>query len=61
MTFGEKVKADRYERRMSQEQYAAFVGVTRVTISRVETDKAGAYAKLAVSWKTGVKEDEPAK
>jgi len=41
MTFGEKVKADRYERRMSQEQYAAFIGVTRVTISRVETDRPG--------------------
>ena len=61
MTFAEKVKADRDERRMTQKEYADLCGVSRATINRAENGSAGSFAKLQIKFVTGVKEDEPAK
>lgn len=61
MTFAEKVKADRDERRMTQGEYAKLCGVSRATINRAENGTAGSYAKLTIQFVTGVREDEPAK
>ena len=58
MTYGDRVKADRESRGMSQQQYAEFVGVTRMSIYRAENDKAGHITKSAIRRATGVKEDE---
>ena len=58
MEYKDKVKADRESRRMTQQEYADFIGVNRATINRAENGRAGAFAKLQIRAKTGIKESE---